>query len=210
MIALIGGVSLVLEGGNAYAHQRSPRTRPTPSPTPGPRSSPSGSAAARRATPRSSPRSTRWPLPTASTRTSAYYTECDGEHAHARWAVTTTSTSRPRRSAPADGGDITIPPGAQGVAVGGSQTFGTTFARAIGINQFTASAEATAVAGALDRRRLHAGRLPRQLADCDGSGNTVVSTSRGGLSNPDPPTRPLIRSARSTSCPCARRAAARS
>ena len=77
-------------------------------------------------------------------------------------------------------------PDAQGVSVGGSQVFGTTFARVLGITQFTASAVATAVSGALTGGIFMPVVFPVSMAQCDGSGNTVVVDEPWRLSNPDP------------------------
>ena len=79
-----------------------------------------------------------------------------------------------------------IPPGAQGVRVGGSQTFDTTFARVLGIPQFTASADATAVTGALTGGEFLPVVFPVSLANCDGSGNTIVTDEPWRLSDPNP------------------------
>ena len=70
MIALIGGVSLVLEGGNAYAHQRIAQNAADSVANAGrDRPRPATRRWHRRPTPTSSPRPTPWPTPTASTRT---------------------------------------------------------------------------------------------------------------------------------------------
>ena len=67
-----------------------------------------------------------------------------------------------------------IPSGARGVNVGGDRSVGTTLVRAVGITQLTASADATAVAGAL--ATFSGGGVlpvtfPVAISDCDGGGS---------------------------------------
>jgi hypothetical protein len=114
----------------------------------------------------------------------AYYTNVTGRLLSPA-GVTVGGMAAAAQVGPADG-DETIPPGTQGVRVGGSQTFGTTFARAIGINQFTASADATAVTGALTGGQFMPVVFPVSMADCDGSGNTVIVDEPWRMSNPAP------------------------
>ena len=110
----------------------------------------------------------------------ACYTDVTGQLLNAGGAVVSSTGS-----AAQVGGGI-IPPGAQGVRVGGSQSFGTTFARVLGISQFTASAEATAVTGALTGGEFLPVVFPVSLANCDGSGNTIVTDEPWRLSDPNP------------------------
>ena len=102
--------------------------------------------------------------------------------------LTTTVFGSAEQVGSADG-DATIPPGTQGVRVGGSQAFGTTFARVLGINQFTASADATAVSGGLTGGYVMPIVFPVSMTDCDGSGNNVNIDDPWRLSNPDPTKR---------------------
>ena len=62
----------------------------------------------------------------------------------------------------------------------------TTFARVLGFTQFTASAEATAVTGALTGGEFLPVVFPVSLANCDGSGNTIVTDEPWRLSDPNP------------------------
>ncbi len=94
---------------------------------------------------------------------------------------------------------------------GGDLSFGTTFARVLGINTFTASAEATAVTGALTGGQFLPVVFPVSMKNCDGSGDLVENLDAPWrMSNP--PKAPSVTppAARSTSCRCARRAAGRS
>jgi hypothetical protein len=82
-------------------------------------------------------------------------------------------------------GDATIPPTAQGVRVAGSRAFGTTLARAIGIESFTASADATAVTGALTGGMFLPVIFPVSMQNCDGTGTLISNLDAPWrLSNP--------------------------
>jgi hypothetical protein len=192
MIALIGGVSLVLEGGNAYAHQRVTQNAADAVANAG-----ATVIGMRLGGGTQTDADVFNALDTMADANGldtyvGYYTDVDG-HLLTPLGFTTTNTSAAAKVGPADA-DTTIPPGTQGVAVGGSQTFGTTFARAIGISQFTSSAEATAVAGAPTGGIFLPVVFPVSLTDCDGSGSTVVSDEPWRLSNPntaDPTAHPI-------------------
>ena len=110
-----------------------------------------------------------------------YYTDVTGNML-TPMGITTTATA-----AAALVGAGVIPPSTQGVRVSGSQAFKTTFAGALGINQFTASADATAVAGALTGGQFLPVVFPVSLANCDGSGNTVIVDEPWRMSNPGDP-----------------------
>jgi hypothetical protein len=114
----------------------------------------------------------------------AYYTNVQGQMLDGTGLVTT-DPSLAARVGTADGSSV-IPAGTQGVRVGGSQSFGTTFARALGIDQFTASADATARAGALTGGVFMPVVFPVSLSDCDGSGSTVVVDDPWRMANADP------------------------
>jgi hypothetical protein len=185
MVALIGGVSLVLEGGNAYAHQRIAQNAADSVANAGATilaqrlgGGTQTDAAVIAAT---DAMATANHLDTYK----AYYTNLTGGMLTPA-GVVTTNPALAEQVGSADAGDTTIPPGAQGVSVGGSQVFGTTFARVLGVNQFTASAVATAVSGALTGGIFMPVVFPVSMAQCDGSGNTVVVDEPWRLSNPDP------------------------
>jgi Flp pilus assembly protein TadG len=78
----------------------------------------------------------------------------------------------------------TIPPNAQGVHTGGNRAFGTTFARVIGINGFTASAEATAIAGRLVGGAFLPVIFPVNVTDCSGNGNLGLPKDQWPVSQP--------------------------
>lgn len=81
----------------------------------------------------------------------------------------------------------TIPPGAQGVLVGGTRDFGTSFARVLGISSMSASAEATAVAGRLAGGPLLPVIFPINIVDCEVSGSLGTGEENWVLSDPDGP-----------------------
>ncbi|MCJ7709224.1 MAG: hypothetical protein MUQ32_00175, partial [Chloroflexi bacterium] len=111
----------------------------------------------------------------------AYYTNVTGDMLTAAGAVTSAIVQAARV------GDGAIPDATQGVRVSGSQAFGTTFARVIGINQFTASADATAVSGALTGGVFLPIVFPVAMKDCDGSGELTQVDAPWRMSNPDSP-----------------------
>lgn len=86
-----------------------------------------------------------------------------------------------------------IPAGARGVRVGGNRAVEPTFARVIGFNQLTASADATAVAGALsatcvadeDGCTLLPITFPVKVFQCDGSGTLVEGGAWIGAPPPE-------------------------
>ena len=185
MIALIGGVSLVLEGGNAYAHQRIAQNA----------ADSVANAGATVLAQRLSGATKGDADVLASIDLMAdengldsyvgYYTNLYGELL-TPGGLTTTTLSAAAQVGPGSDGNTSIPANAQGVQVAGSQAFDTTFARAIGINQFTASAEATAITGALTGGIFLPVVFPVSMANCDGTGTTVVVDEPWRMSNPNP------------------------
>jgi hypothetical protein len=184
MVAIIAGVSLILEGGNAYAHQRVAQNAAD---------SVANAGATVLAQRLGGGLQTDADVLAATDAMAAangldsytaYYTNLAGNMLDPL-GVVTTNRAAAARVGPADGSTV-IPPLAQGVAVGGSQAFGTTFARVLGITQFTASADATAVSGALTGGIFMPVVFPVSMADCDGSGNTVVVDEPWRMSDPDP------------------------
>src|SRR5436190_12856171 len=130
MVALIGGVSLILEGGNAYAHQRVAQNAAD---------STANAGAMILGQRLGGGNQTDTDVYTAVDQMASanglstyigYYTDVRG-NLLTPLGLTTTVFANAERVGSADG-DTTIPPGAQGVRVGGSQSFGTTFARVLG------------------------------------------------------------------------------
>jgi Flp pilus assembly protein TadG len=180
MISLIGGVSLIVEAGNAYAHQREVQN---------------GSDAVANAgatvlaqklggtTKTDTDVATAMANLAASNRLASHngwYTDVAGK------LLTPAGTAAASTATAARVGDGLIPPGAQGVQAGGSQSFGTTFGRVIGINSFTASADATAVTGALTGGQFLPVVYPVNIVDCEKNGDLGIGETGWTLSDPDP------------------------
>jgi hypothetical protein len=165
MVALIAGVSLVLEAGNAYAHQRVAQNGAD---------AVANSGATVLAQNLGGATWTDADVANAMDNMAGsdfldswtgYYTNVTGDMLTAAGVATSDPTVAARVGAG------TIPASAQGVRASGSQAFGTTFARVIGINQFTASADATAVTGRLTGGAFLPLIIPTSPRDCAQNGN---------------------------------------
>jgi len=181
MISMIGGVALILEGGNAYAHQRMVQNGADAVANVG------ATTLAQRL---GGATLTDAGLVSAMSALSgsngldsynAWYTDWQG-HLLTSGGATTTN-----QAAAAAVGGGTIPPSAQGVQVGASQSFGTTFGRVIGFSQFAASAEATAVAGALVSGGFMPIIFPINIVDCSNPGAVGTGDTNWTISNPGEP-----------------------
>lgn len=181
MIALIGGVALILEGGNAYAHQRETQNGAD---------AVANSGATVLAQYLGGTAKTDSDVVTAMSTTSSannlgsylgYYTNVSGAMLTNGGAITTSFGAAARV------GDGVIPPGAQGISAKSSQNFGTTFGRVIGFPQFTASADAISVAGALTGGVFLPVVFPVNIVDCDTNGDLGTGEMNWQISNPDGP-----------------------
>jgi Flp pilus assembly protein TadG len=167
MVAIIAGVSLVLEAGNAYAHQRVVQNAADSLANAG------ATVLAQRlgGTPRTDAdvEGAMQAMADANglDRHQAHYTNVTGAY------LRTDGTPTGDASAAAVVGGGAIPPTAQGVRATGDLAFDTTFARVLGLNEFTASADATAVTGALTGGQFMPVVFPVSMKDCDGSGSLV-------------------------------------
>ncbi|MDT4947284.1 MAG: hypothetical protein QOH14_4017 [Pseudonocardiales bacterium] len=181
MISMIGGVALVLEGGNAYAHQRIVQNSADAV------ANAAGTVLAQRLA-----GATKTDADVAAAMNSlstsnaldshdGYYTDWKGN------LLTNAGTLAPNRSAAAKVGDGVIPTLAQGVQAGGTQAFGTTFGRVIGFDSFNASAEATAVAGPLTGGAFMPVIFPVNIVDCDVNGDLGTGEANWTLSQPGNP-----------------------
>jgi hypothetical protein len=165
LLSMIGGVALVLEGGNAYAHQRIAQN---------------GSDAVANAGAMILAQSFGGDTKddadvfaatssvgnlNALSATNSYYTDFYGS------MLTPGGTAAANTSAAAKVGDGIIPVGTRGVRAHGAQTFDTSFARALGLNSMTAGADATAIAGPLTGGRFMPVVFPVNIVACDGSGD---------------------------------------
>ena len=181
MISMIGGIALVLEAGNAYAKQREAQNGADAVSNAGATvlserlagtNKTDGQVVAAMTT-----------VANANTLSSyvGYYTDVAG--------VLLNNGGAPAGSlgGAARVGDGVIPPGAQGVHTRSAQTYGTTFAGALGINQFTSSAEATAVTGALSGGPILPVVFPVNIVDCETNGDLGTGEVKWQMSNPDGP-----------------------
>jgi Flp pilus assembly protein TadG len=182
MISMIGGVALILEGGNAYAHQRMVQNGADSVASVG--ATTLAQMLGGVTTTDANVAAAMTSLSNASGLDSynAFYTDYQGHPLTSGGAITTNT------SAAATVGGGTIPPGGQGVQVGATQAFGTTFGRVVGFNSFAASAEATAVAGPLISGGFMPVIFPVNIVDCSVSGDTGTGDVNWLISEPgDPP-----------------------
>ena len=184
MVALIGGVSLILEGGNAYAHQRMAQNAADSTANAGAMIIAQRLGGGTQNDANVYDAIQQMADANGLNTFRGWYTDVHGNLLTPLGATTTDFTAAEQVGS--GDGDSTIPPGAQGVRVGGSQAFGTTFARVLGFNQFTASADATAVAGGLTGGYVMPIVFPVSMTDCDGSGNNINIDDPWRLSDPNP------------------------
>ena len=181
LLSMIGGVALILEGGNAYAHQRVAQNGSDAVANAG------ASVLAQRLG-GGTQGDADVVVATAAMAASnaldsyvAYYTDVEARLLNATGSIVTTTGS----AAQVGGG--TIPPGAQGVQVSGSQTFPTTFARVLGMNAFRASADATSVTGALTGGVFLPVVFPVNIVDCATNGDLGAGEAGWQISEPGNP-----------------------
>jgi hypothetical protein len=185
MITLVAGVSLIIEGGNAYAHQRIAQNAADAVANGGATvlAQRLGGAVKTDADVLASTDSVA--ASNGLNSYAAYYTDVKGALLTPS-GTTTTNYGAAAQVGPADG-STAIPPNTQGVAVRGSQQFGTTFARVLGIDQFTASADATSVTGALTGGNFLPVVFPVNIVDCEKNGDLGIGDTSWALSQPDGP-----------------------
>ncbi len=181
MIAIISGVSLVIEGGNAYAHQRIVQNGIDSVANAGATVIAQKIGGATRTDTDVNAAMTGMATENDLDSFTAYYTNVTGDLLAADGVVTNAVNLAVQV------GTGAIPANTQGVRVSGSQAFSTTFARVIGFNQFTASADATAVSGALTGGVFLPIVFPVAMKDCDGSGELTQVDAPWRLSNPGDP-----------------------
>jgi Putative Flp pilus-assembly TadE/G-like len=180
LFAMVGGVSLVVEGGNAYVHQRVAQNAADSVANAGATVLAQELGGAIETDADVLAAMNRMSTANQLTTYTGYYTNVTGQPIDSAGVVAITPSAYVRV------GGGAIPPGSQGVRVTGSQTFATTIAHAIGINQFTASADATSVTGALTGGLLLPLVLPINITDCSGNGNLGTGESNWVLSKPGP------------------------
>ena len=175
MVFILAMAALLLEGGNAYAQQRSVQNGADAAANAGALAL-AGLLAG--ATPSNPDAEVAAAISTVSVSTAnnlndpvaAYYTNIKGEPLDVSGYVVSAG-----QAAVVGGG--TIPPGARGVHVTGTRSFPTAFGRVIGFNEFTASAPATAVTGRVVGGPFLPVVFPISISDCSTSGNLTQPVS---------------------------------
>ena len=181
MIAMVGGIALLLEGGNAYAQQRGVQNGADAAANTG--AGPlgqrlagvtrtDGEVYAAIDASASANRLSSWV---------AYYTDVAGHPLNAAGVISAASVAAEVGGGPNNPTSI-IPPGAQGVHVGTDRTFGTSFGRVIGINQLVAGADATAVTGRLTGGNFLPVVFPVNIVDCETNGDLGLGEESWTLS----------------------------
>ncbi|HEV2005842.1 MAG TPA: TadE/TadG family type IV pilus assembly protein, partial [Candidatus Limnocylindrales bacterium] len=185
LLVMVAGVALIVDGGNAYAQQRGVQN---------------GSDAAANAgvdvlaLKLAGGTKTDTDVKNAiisssglnSITSTAYYTNVTGQPIDASGNATTAAL------AAQVGSSNPIPPNAQGVHVSGNRTFGTTFGKAIGFNNLTASADAIAITGKVVGGQFLPVVFPVNITDCSGNGSLGVGKDQWPVSQPGvPPAHPV-------------------
>jgi Flp pilus assembly protein TadG len=182
LVAIVAMVALIVEGGNAFAQQRITQNGADAAAnagavvlaqqlgSPGTKSDADVDAAVDNVA--SSNNLVTW---------TGYYTNVTGAYISSGGAVVGNKASAAVVGAGA------IPPGAQGVRVGGTRAFGTSFARVLGITSMNAAAEATAVTGRLTGGPFLPVIFPINIVDCEVNGSLGTGEANWVLSNPDGP-----------------------
>jgi hypothetical protein len=183
MIAMIGGVALLLEGGNAYAQQRGVQNAADAAANTGAMVLAQKLAGVTKTDADVAAAVSASRIANGLNANSAYYTNVTGNPINAVGAVTTAALAAEVGGGPNNPTSV-IPPGAQGIHDGGSRTFGTSFGRVIGINQLGASAEATAVTGRLTGGKFLPVVFPVNIVDCSVSGDLGIGEAAWTLSQP--------------------------
>jgi Flp pilus assembly protein TadG len=185
MIVMVAGVALLIDGGNAYAQQRATQNGADAAANAGATVlAQKLGGHVRTDADVAFAMNANAGLNTVST--SAYYTNMRGQPIDINGNVVAAG------QAAVVGISGTIPPNAQGVHNGASRTFGTSFARAIGISSLTASAEAIAITGPLIGGQFIPLVFPVNITDCSKSGDLGTGEDEWGTSNPGvPPAHPI-------------------
>jgi hypothetical protein len=183
MVAIIAIAALVLEGGNAYAQQRQTQNAADAGANAG-----AAVLATRFANSAIGDTQVRNAIQGTATANglaawTGYYTNVAGQFLSTAGAIV------PKASAAQVGGTV-IPPGAQGVAVDGSRSFGAFIGRVVGLTNLTSSATATAVAGQLTGGAFIPVVFPINISDCEVNGSLGAQEVDGGWKLSQPPAAP--------------------
>ena len=185
LIAMIGGVALVVDGGNAYSQQRSVQNGSDAAANAGADVLAQTLAGLSR-TDADVANAVVTVSGSNSITSAAYYTDVNGS------PIDATGTVVAAGAAKVVGSGGAIPPNAQGVHVGGDRSFGTTFARVIGITTFTASAEALAITGKVIGGAFLPVIFPVNITDCSGDGSLGLPKDQWPVAQPGvPPNHPI-------------------
>lgn len=178
-LAIIPGLGLILEAGNAYGHQRIAQNGVDAVANAGATVLAERLGGATRTD--ANVLSSMTAISTANNLTSF-----TGTYANVTGGMLASSglvTTDPANAAAVGGG--LIPPNAQGVRARASLVFATTIAKAMGMNSFTASADATGVTGALTGGQFLPVVFPVSMRNCDGTGALISNLDAPwNLSNP--------------------------
>jgi Flp pilus assembly protein TadG len=181
LVSMIGGVALVLEAGNAYAHQRQVQNAADAVANAGATVLAQKLGGAFKTDSDVAAAVASYAAVNGLDSDVAWYTDVKGKLLSAGGNVVGST------SAAAQVGGGVIPPNTQGVRAAGAQSFGTAFARVLGFTQFTTSADATAVTGALTGGGFMPVVFPVNIVDCEVNGDLGVGEQYWQVSNPDGP-----------------------
>jgi hypothetical protein len=181
MVSIIGGIALIFDAGNAYAHQRQAQNGADAIANAGTTVIAQKLGGASRTDADVASAVATMAAANGITSHVAYYTNRAGNLLSPGGAVVGST------SAAARVGDGVMPTDASGVRAGGSQTFGTGFARVLGMDQMTASADATAIAGPLAGGMFLPVVFPVNIVDCEVNGDLGTGEDNWTLSLPGKP-----------------------
>ena len=186
LIALLAGVALVLEGGNAYQNQRSVQNGADAASEAGAVKIAQGLAVGVAKTDAEVAAAVGSSSFFNNITATAYYTDWQGNPIDSTGTIVAPNLAVVVGASPSGA----IPPNGRGVHASGTRTFGTTFGRVIGFNNFTATADATAVTGPSTGGRLLPVVFPVNVTDCSGNGSLGTPKNQWDVSQPDPPRHP--------------------
>jgi Flp pilus assembly protein TadG len=190
IITLLGGVALVIEGGNAYQNQRSVQNGSDATAEAGAAAIAKGLSTGIATTDAQVAAAVAATAFSNNITATGYYTDWQGNPLNSAGTIVAPSAAVVVGASPTGG----IPPNAQGVHATGTRTFGTTFGRVIGFNNFTATGDAIAVTGKTNGGLFLPVVFPVNITDCSGNGNLGTPKNQWDVSQPskaDPPGHPV-------------------
>jgi hypothetical protein len=188
LIALLAGVALILEGGNAYQNQRSVQNGADAASEAGAVTIGEGLSTGTAKTDAEVAAAVGSSAFFNNITATAYYTDWQGNPLDSTGTIVAPNLAVVVGASP----NGSIPPNGRGVHASGTRTFGTTFGRVIGFNSFTATADATAVTGPAIGGRLLPVVFPVNITDCSGNGSLGTPKNQWDVSQPGtPPAHPV-------------------